>query len=1850
MKKNPVLLAVTILVLFCNFIQAQSFGTFASAVWITDCNQSNFYNTSGAAPHLIGPAGNVFESTHFGAHTQNSGTLILRGAQVKTFKVPALANVCSVRMYYRVYLQAGVPGAFNAIDLPHLEDCNVPSSTFPSGGPCVAGDQKWQRIIANGETTPYSPVNLTSYPAGNYVLEVYYDVSGSNTSTSLCNETVTLNNGGNNYKAFFFIQSPTLSSTNPSSCGGSQGSITIGGLFPGATYQLSYLDDGVLVGPSAYVANGAGQVIITGLNKGFYSSFALQHNGCTTNLNTGLILSDPIYVPTFNPIPPFCAGTTAPILPTTSNNGITGTWSPAVVDNQNSGNYTFTPAPNTCGFPITISITVIQRTTPTFSFGTSLSICAGGTVPTLPATSTNGIAGTWNPAVVDNQNSGTYTFTPNAGECANPTTLTVTIVPNITPTFSFGTTATICAGAGVPTLVNTSTNGITGTWNPAVVDNQNSGVYTFTPNAGQCGTTTTFTVTVNPNITPTFSFGNSLSICAGGSVPTLPTTSTNGITGTWNPATVDNQNSGTYTFTPTAGLCALPFTLTVTVNPNITPTFSFGTSLTICANGTVPTLVNTSTNGITGTWNPAVVDNQNSGVYTFTPDAGQCATTTTFTVTIVPNITPTFSFGTASTICAGGAVPTLVNTSTNGITGTWNPAVVDNQNSGTYTFTPNAGQCGTTTTFTLTVNPNIAPTFSFGSNISICAGGSVPTLPTTSTNGITGTWNPATVDNQNSGSYTFTPTAGLCALPFTLNVTVNSNITPTFSFGTSLSICANGTVPALVTTSTNGITGTWNPAVVDNQNSGTYTFTPDAGQCATTATFTVTIIPNITPTFSFGTTATICAGGAVPTLVNTSTNGITGTWNPATVDNQNSGTYTFTPNAGQCGTTTTFTLTVNPNVTPTFSFGTATTICAGGAVPALPTTSTNGITGTWSPSAVDNQNSGVYTFTPTAGLCATTTTFTVTVTANITPTFGFGTATTICAGGAVPTLVNTSTNGITGTWNPATIDNQNSGVYTFTPGAGQCATTATFTVTVNPNITPTFSFGTATTICEGGAVPTLVTTSANGITGTWSPAVVDNQNPGVYTFTPDAGLCATTTTFTVTINPNVTPTFSFGTSATICAGGSVPTLPTTSTNGVTGTWNPSVVDNQNSGVYTFTPAACANATTFTLTVTPNVTPTFSFGTSATICAGGSVPTLPTTSTNGINGTWNPAVVDDQNSGVYTFTPGAGPCATTTTFTVTVNPNITPTFSFGTSAIICAGATVPTLPTTSTNGITGTWSPSAVDNQNSGVYTFTPTAGLCATTTTYTVTVSTNIAPTFSFGTSLSICAGATVPALPGTSDNGITGSWSPSAVSNQNSGTYTFTPAAGQCAITATFTVTVTANTTPTFSFGTTLSICAGASVPALPNTSANGIIGTWSPSSVDDQNSGTYTFTPDPGPCATTTTFTVTVNPNVTPIFSFGTSTTICAGGSAPTLPNTSTNGITGTWSPSVIDNQNSATYTFTPAAGQCVTGGTTFTVTVTPNAVPVFSFGNSLTICSGETVPVLPTTSDNGIAGTWNPSVVSNTANGTYVFTGMAGQCVTPFTFTVTVNPIVKPTFSFGVFQSVCINSTVPVLAATSANGITGTWNPSVVSNQATGKYSFTPTAGQCADTTSFIYEVNPVPTVTVANTTVSDGDVLPIYSFNATPDATITWTNSNPSIGLQASGTGNLPSFTAVNKGGAPITATIGVTPVLGGCAGALQQYTITVNPLNKEVFVPNVFSPNGDGKNDVLFVYGNYIDKVEMRIFNQWGQQIAMINNRTQGWDGMHKGNPQPVGVYVYVLKAVLSDGRTVNLKGSFTLVR
>jgi gliding motility-associated-like protein len=832
--------------------------------------------------------------------------------------------------------------------------------------------------------------------------------------------------------------------------------------------------------------------------------------------------------------------------------------------------------------------------------------CQGTTIPALPTTSNNGITGTWSPAL-NNSATTTYTFTPNPGQCATTTTMTVEITPSVTPTFN--AVGPYCQGAVIPALPTTSTNGISGSWSPAL-NNMATTTYTFTPNAGQCALTQTMVITINPLVTPTFNAAGPF--CTGDVIPALPTTSTNGITGSWSPA-LNNNATTTYTFTPTAGQCAANQTLTIAINPLTTPTFN--AVAPYCQGAVIPALPTTSTNGIAGNWSPALNNNATT-TYTFTPNAGQCASTTTMTVNITPNVTP--AFNPVGPFCSGATIPALPTTSTNGITGTWSP-VINNTTTTTYTFTPTAGQCALTATMTIAVESEFTPTFNTVGPF--CQGDIIPALPTTSTNGIIGTWSPA-LNNNTTTTYTFTPNAGQCALDATLTITINALITPTFNAAGPF--CQGTTIAALPTTSTNGITGSWSPAI-NNTATTTYTFTPNSGQCATISTMTININPQVTPTFNQ--VGPFCSGATIAALPTSSTNGITGTWSPA-INNNATTTYTFTPSAGQCATIATLTITINPQITPTFNQ--VGPFCSGETIAALPTTSTNGITGTWSP-AINNNATATYTFTPYAGQCAVNQTMTITINALITPSFN--TVGPICQGSTFPALPTTSNNGITGSWSPA-LNNNTTTTYTFTPSSGQCAVSSSMTIQITPTVTPTFNA--LGSYCQGTTIPALPTTSTNGITGVWSPAMNNNATT-TYTFTPSAGQCATTATQTIVITPLITPTFN--SVGPFCAGVAIPILPTNSINGIVGTWSPAI-NNNITTTYTFTPTAGQCALTTTLTIAINSAS--QSNSSVQLCA------------NQTPYNWNGMTLN--NTGIYTATlVNANGCDSIATLNLTVNP-------------------------------------------------------------------------------------------------------------------------------------------------------------------------------------------------------------------------------------------------------------------------------------------------------------------------------------------------------------------------------------------------------------------------------------------------------------------------------------------------------------------------------------------------------------------------------------------------------------------
>src|SRR5690606_34885714 len=229
----------------------------------------------------------------------------------------------------------------------------------------------------------------------------------------------------------------------------------------------------------------------------------------------------------------------------------------------------------------------------------------------------------------------------------------------------------------------------------------------------------------------------------------------------------------------------------------------------------------------------------------------------------------------------------------------------------TYTVTLTAtNACGATVSDSAEITVTAAGLPDFPETLQLCSGQTAPVLGTTSPNGVSGTWSPATVSNTTSGVYTFTPTSD-CAAPTTLTVTVTNSITP--DFDATLTLCGGASAPVLASTSPNGISGVWSPAVIDNTVDGTYVFTPDADQCAVAVTLVVSVTDSIAPDFDEA--LTICGGEMAPALATISPNGITGVWAPASIDNNESGVYVFTPNEGQCTTSHTLSVTV---VSPEF--------------------------------------------------------------------------------------------------------------------------------------------------------------------------------------------------------------------------------------------------------------------------------------------------------------------------------------------------------------------------------------------------------------------------------------------------------------------------------------------------------------------------------------------------------------------------------------------------------------------------------------------------------------------------------------------------------------------------------------------------------------------------------------------------------------------------------------------------------------------------------------------------------------------------------------------------------------------
>lgn len=147
----------------------------------------------------------------------------------------------------------------------------------------------------------------------------------------------------------------------------------------------------------------------------------------------------------------------------------------------------------------------------------------------------------------------------------------------------------------------------------------------------------------------------------------------------------------------------------------------------------------------------------------------------------------------------------------------------------------------------------------------------------------------------------------------------------------------------------------------------------------------------------------------------------------------------------------------------------------------------------------------------------------------------------------------------------------------------------------------------------------------------------------------------------------------------------------------------------------------------------------------------------------------------------------------------------------------------------------------------------------------------------------------------------------------------------------------------------------------------------------------------------------------------------------------------------------------------------------------------------------------------------------------------------------------------------------------------------------------------------------------------------------DYTYQWT---PSAKLTTPGK---PSTTAIMT--ETTTFTITVTDIFG-CTRS-DTVTVKVNPIvcgTPFVFIPNSFTPNGDGINDVLYVRSDILDVCYFVIYNRWGEKIFETHDQNIGWDGTYKQKDCQRGTYDYYFKGTCMDGDELELKGNVTLIR
>jgi large repetitive protein len=893
------------------------------------------------------------------------------------------------------------------------------------------------------------------------------------------------------------------------------------------------------------------------------------------------------------------------------------------------------------------------------------------------------------------------------------------------------------------------------------------------------------------------------------------------------------------------------------------------------------------------------------------------------------------------------------------------------------------------------------------------------------------------------------------------------------------------------------------------------------------------------------------------------------------------------------------------------------------------------------------------------------------------------------------------------------------GTYTIklTTGNPKCGNTSTTrTICVTPVPTGSFTLSNNTG-CEGLVVNATSTTN--------TPNCGTNRFLWNVTYQPTTGCSPSTTGYVFINNTDATsqnPSFQFN--------------------------NPGIYS---IGLIIYNPSSTCSTLLASQVVTVKGKPVVNLSAPASICQNQSIsPTQ--TSTCYITGTstynWSfpggtPASSTNANPGSILYnTPGTYTISLTVTNecgTTTREQNIivkpVPDLTVPGNLVVCRGTVVSGLTSSSTLagtsfswtssntaiGLTGTGSGATIPNFTAANLTngpiqstvnITATNTGCSTSQSFTITVLPN--PTVSAVTNKTFCAGATSPAIS-FSGTATSFNWSNSndaiglpasgsgnipsftALNTSNApiqATITVTPVYQNGAVTCTgtpITFTITVNPEPVVNQPADLTVCNGVSVPVTAFggtattynwTNNNTSIGLGAGSSGNlpvfiatnpTANPVTATITVVPvylnnsvsctGPPKT---FTITVNP--APIVNQPANQIICANsntaainftgsGSSYSWTNSNTNiGLAASGSGdipsfSAINTGTSpivSTITVTPnTSGGTTCNGSAKTFTITVNPVPSVTQPSDYVFCNGVAISGISFT---GTASSFNwtnnnPGIglgpngsaaisaftpvntgsapITATITVTPVFTTGNVSCTgTPKTFSITVNP--SPSVAQPSNQTLCSGGNTQTISFT-GTGSSYSWTNNTTSiglaasgdgdipsflavnggtTPVTATIVVTPKTNDGAlcngATKTFTITVNPIPFVNNSNPqVVCNGASTSAITFSGSPNASFSWTNDNPSIGLAASGTGNIASFTATNSTSTQQTASITVTPLFTNngvtCTGSTKTFTIKVNP-----------APSVDQPADQVLCAGNTTAAIA---FTGTGTSYTWINNNT-----------------------------------------